>query len=64
MEEKIVKIKCPNCGKEIDQTLSGDLDSGWSGVKPFEGTYTEGVITYSWECPFCGEADGDVIIHD
>ena len=63
MEEKIVKIKCPSCGKEIDQILSGDLDSGWSDGYG-KGTYTEGVITYSWSCPFCGDADGDVIIYD
>ena len=53
-------IKCPNCGKSIENHVEGDLDSGWQQ----DGSYEMGVITIGYECPYCGDADADVFIHD
>ena len=62
--KKINQINCPKCGKVINQVIEGDLDSGWSGGKWGEGTYSEGVITVSYDCPYCKDVDADVIVND
>jgi predicted RNA-binding Zn-ribbon protein involved in translation (DUF1610 family) len=59
-EEKRSIIICPSCGKTCYQVVSGDLDSGWQE----DGSYETGVVTVGYDCPYCGDADADVFVHD
>jgi len=63
MEKKYID-KCPNCKKDIEFIASGDLDSGWSGGIWGKGEYSTGIITVGYDCPYCKDADADVIVND
>jgi len=63
MEKKYID-KCPNCKKDIEFVVSGDLDSGWSSGIHGEGSYSRGVMIVGYDCSYCKDADADVIVND
>ena len=64
MEEITKSMKCPQCEKEGILTISGDLQSGWSGKSWGDGTFRQGIKSYEFKCPHCNHSDYEEEIHD